>query len=177
MLLGYTAAVKPGAAPYDSINRDNVVKILDQAEILKTSPLRALRIDNRLVLAARLHSEDMSKRGYFAHQAPANPATGEGPTGPADRMMKQEYIGFGYSENIASSPSPTQAHTMWCHSSGHHRNILSGWTDLGSGVGGRNFTQNFGLGGGAKPQVYPDTSIRKRQGGAPRGGQRPRRRQ
>jgi len=61
---------------------------------------------------------------------------------------------------------------MWCHSSGHHRNILSGWTDLGSGVGGRNFTQNFASGGGARPVIYPDTSIRDREAG---GGRRPHR--
>ena len=101
--------------------------------------------------------------------APANPATGAPATGPADRMMKQGYRGWSYSENIAMSASPTQAHLMWIHSSGHHRNILSGWTDLGSGVGGRNFTQNFGSGGGARPEIYADTKIRGREGSG-RGG-------
>lgn len=176
MMLGYTAAVTPGSAPYESITKDNVIAILDQARIDKLSPLRAVRIDNRLVEAARLHSEDMAMRGYFAHQAPPNPATGRGSTGPADRMMAIGYRGFGYSENIAMSASPTQAHVMWIHSSGHHRNILSGWTDLGSGVGGRNFTQNFASGGGARPEIQPDTEIRSR-GGASRGGRRPRREQ
>jgi len=168
MMMGYTAVVTPGPAPVDSINRDNVVQILDQATMVKTTPLRAVRIDNRLVSSARLHSEDMARRGYFAHQAPPNPATGEGPTGPANRMQKQGYHGWSYSENIAMSASPQQAHDMWCHSSGHHRNILSGWTDLGSGVGGRNFTQNFAGGGGARPEVYADTAIRERQGGGSR---------
>jgi uncharacterized protein YkwD len=176
MMIGYTAAVTPGSAPYESITKDNVIAILDQARVDKLSPLRAVRIDNRIVKSARLHSEDMAMRGYFAHQAPPNPATGRGSTGPADRMMALGYRGYGYSENIAMSPSPTQAHTMWIHSSGHHRNILSGWTDLGSGVGGRNFTQNFGSGGGARPEIQPDTEIRKR-GGASRGGRPPRREQ
>ncbi len=172
MLLGYTATVTPGSAPYESITKDNVVTVLNQAVLEKTMPLRAVRIDNRLVMAARLHSEDMSKRGYFAHQAPPNPATGEGATGPGHRIGKQGYRGFGASENIAMSASPDQAHMMWIHSSGHHRNILSGWSDLGSGVGGRNFTQNFGTGGGARPEIQPDTEIRTR-GGAGRGGMRP----
>ncbi|MDJ0521222.1 MAG: FHA domain-containing protein [Planctomycetota bacterium] len=176
MMIGYTAVVTPGSAPYASITKDNVIQILDQGRVDKLSPLRALRIDNRLVEAARLHSEDMSMRGYFAHQAPPNPATGKGSTGPADRMMALGYRGFGYSENIAMSASPTKAHFMWIHSSGHHRNILSGWTDLGSGVGGRNFTQNFGSGGGARPEIQPDTKIRDREG-ARRGGSRPRREQ
>ncbi|MDF1700589.1 MAG: CAP domain-containing protein, partial [Planctomycetota bacterium] len=162
MLIGYTAVVTPGSAPYASLTKENAVTVLNQAVLEKTMPLRALRIDNRLVKAARLHSEDMSKRGYFAHQAPPNPATGEGATGPANRMQKQGYQGFGYSENIAMSASPDQAHQMWIHSSGHHRNILSGWTELGSGVGGRNFTQNFGTGGGGSPEIQPDTDIRER---------------
>jgi hypothetical protein len=162
MMMGYTAIVQPGGASYDAIDKESVVKILDAATITKVSPLRALRIDNRLVKAARGHSIDMGKRGFFAHEAPANPATGEGPTGPAERMRKQGYNGFGFSENIATASDPMTAHVMWCHSSGHHRNILSGWTDLGSGVAGKGFTQNFGTGGGARPEIYPDTTIRDR---------------
>lgn len=169
MMMGYTAVVTPGPAPYPSITKDNVVQILDQGKVDKMTPLRAVRIDNRLVLSARGHSEDMSKRGYFAHAAPANPATGEGPTMPHDRMQAQGYVGWGYSENIAMSPSPQQAHVMWLHSSGHHRNILSGWMDMGAGVGGRNFTQNFGNGGGDKPVIRPDTGIHAPAGRAPGG--------
>ncbi len=169
MMIGFTAAVNPGPAPYDSITKDNAAAILDQAKVVKLSPLRAVRIDNRLVKSARGHSEDMARRGYFAHQAPPDPATGQGATGPADRMMAQGYQGYGYSENIAMSASPTQAHVMWIHSSGHHRNILTGWTDLGSGVGGRNFTQNFGSGGGARPEIAPDTQIHGRPGRGRRG--------
>lgn len=173
MLIGYTAIVTPGSAPYASLTPDNAVTILDQAVLEKTMPLKAVRIDNRLVLAARLHSEDMSKRGYFAHQAPPNPATGEGATGPAYRMQKQNYMGMGFSENIAMSASPDKAHQMWIHSSGHHRNILSGWTDLGSGVNGRNFTQNFGNHGGGPAVIQPDTTIRDRPNRGRGGGMRP----
>ncbi|MDA1196093.1 MAG: CAP domain-containing protein, partial [Planctomycetota bacterium] len=172
MLIGFTANVTPGSAPYASITKDNVVQILDQATLDSTMPLRAVRIDNRLTRAARLHSEDMSKRGYFAHQAPPDPGQGRGATGPADRMQREGYQGFGYSENIAMSGSPDTAHQMWIHSSGHHRNILSGWIDLGSGLGGRNFTQNFGTGGGGGPEIQPDTGVRDR-GDRGRGGMRP----
>ncbi len=164
MMIGYTAVVTPPNIPYASLTPDNAVTVLNKAVLEKTMPLRALRIDNRLVEAARLHSQDMSKRGYFAHQAPPNPATGEGATGPAFRMQKLGYNGFGFSENIAMSASPKGAHEMWIRSSGHHRNILSGWTDLGSGLGGRNFTQNFGNGGGGPAKIQPDTTIRKREG-------------
>ena len=48
---------------------------------------------------------------------------------------------------------------MWCHSSGHHRNILSAWVDMGSGqAGGALWTQNFGNGGGAAP-VIPSSPL------------------
>jgi len=45
--------------------------------------------------------------------------------------------------------SPLEAHQRWLRSSGHHRNIVSDWADLGVGFGGRRWTQNFGVGGGA----------------------------
>ena len=112
----------------------------------------------RLVNSARAHSEDMSKRGFFAHEAPANPATGEPATTPPDRMRKAGYLG-SCGENIATSSNPMGAHLMWLHSSGHHRNILGGpWDDMGMGFAGGNATQNFG---------------RRRHGGGDSGGRRP----
>ncbi|MFM8979552.1 MAG: CAP domain-containing protein [Planctomycetia bacterium] len=155
MMLGFTVAVKPGDAAYEAIDEANVSKVLDQAQIVPGSivALRAVRIDDRLVSSARLHSQDMEKRGFFAHEAPPNPATGEPRTSPFDRMRKAGYEGHGASENIcAGAGDPTAAHVMWCHSSGHHRNILSSWLDMGTGVSGTRWTQNFGTGGG-KPAV------------------------
>jgi uncharacterized protein YkwD len=115
--------------------------------------LRAVRIDDRLVKSARLHSLDMQKRGYFDHFSLPNPATGEPRKSPFDRMRDAGYEGQGASENIAQAGSFRDAHLSWCHSSGHHRNILSSWTDMGTGAaGGSHWTQNFGTGGG-KPAV------------------------
>lgn len=159
-LLGYTAVVEPGPAPYESITKDNVVAVLDAGRVVRVVPLRAVRVDNRLCQAAREHSLDMAARGFFAHEAPANPRTGEGPTAPHDRMRRAGYHGYGYSENIAGAPDPLTAHQRWCHSSGHHRNILSVWTDLGVGAAGNRWTQNFASGGGAPAEVAPDTAIR-----------------
>jgi hypothetical protein len=72
-------------------------------------------------------------------------------------MKKQGYVG-GASENIAQAGDPQTAHDMWCHSSGHHRNILSPWEDQGAGFAGHSWTQNFGSGGG-EPAVIPGTAL------------------
>ena len=52
---------------------------------------------------------------------------------------------------------PMEAHLRWLASSGHHRNILSAWTDQGVGYAGGRWTQNFAAGGGA-PAEIPGTN-------------------
>ncbi len=173
MLIGYAAAVTPGAAPYEAIDDDTVEKILDAGRIEKLVPLRAVRIDDRLVRSSRLHSQDMQKRGFFSHPAPANPATGEPRTSPFDRMQKAGYKGGGASENIANgSTSPEGAHNQWVHSSGHHRNILSPWHDQGVGQAGRLWTQNFGTGGGRRPVIESEPPPSDEEPSADKGDER-----
>jgi uncharacterized protein YkwD len=42
-------------------------------------------------------------------------------------------------------PTAQSSHDAWCHSSGHHRNILNpNWRALGSGKFNTIWTQNFG---------------------------------
>ena len=149
VMMGWAMRVEPGATPYADVTRENVAKVLDEAREAGRVPLHAVRIDDRLVSSARAHSMDMERRGYFAHTAPPNPATGTPATSPFDRMAKAGYRGGGMSENIAMANSPLEAHQRWLRSSGHHRNIVSDWADLGVGLGGRRWTQNFGVGGGA----------------------------
>jgi len=160
MMMAYAVVVAPGRAPYEAIDEDTVVRILDEATIvMDNSPLTAVRIDDRLVRSARGHSLDMQKRSFFNHYAPPNPATGEPRTSPFDRMQKAGYKGGGASENIAQgATSPEGAHDQWVHSSGHHRNILSPWYDQGVGQAGRLWTQNFGIGGGKPPVIEPDAA-------------------
>jgi uncharacterized protein YkwD len=160
MMLGFTVQVTPGDAAYEAIDATNVAKVLDQGRLVERSltSLRALRIDDRLVKSSRLHSLDMQRRGYFDHFSPPDPATGAPRRSPFDRMRDAGYQGHGASENIAQAGSPQMAHDMWCRSSGHHRNILSAWVDMGTGqAGGALWTQNFGTGGGAAPVVPPST--------------------
>jgi uncharacterized protein YkwD len=161
MMLGFTCTVTPGDAAYESIDAANVGRVLDAGKMLPGSVtlLRAVRIDDRLVKSARLHSLDMQKRGYFEHFSPPNPATGEPRKSPFDRMREAGYEGQGASENIAQAGSFRDAHNSWCHSSGHHRNILSAWTDMGTGAANMGYwTQNFGTGGGKAAQIETPTT-------------------
>jgi hypothetical protein len=167
-MMGFMLRVEPGDDPLEAIEAKTVVRILDKAKETGRVALRAVRIDDRLVHSARDHSIDMAKRGYFAHEAPPNPATGEPATSPFDRMQKAGYTGGGMSENIAGAGSAQDAHDRWLHSSGHHRNILSDWADQGVGLSGMLWTQNFGVGGGA-PSEIPATETPK-EPAPPEGG-------
>lgn len=169
MMMGYSAQVEPGPDAYDAIAPETVAKILDGARLIRTTPLRAVRVDDRLTAAARGHSEDMGRRGYFAHQSKPNPATGDPGKSPFQRMQEAGYKGGGASENIcAGATAPEEAHDRWAHSSGHHRNLLMPWADMGAGQSGRLWTQNFGSGGG-RPTVIEEGS-----GEAGSGGRTPR---
>ncbi|MCB9833945.1 MAG: FHA domain-containing protein [Planctomycetes bacterium] len=106
--------------------------------------LRAVKIDEALVLAARGHSQEMKDLGYFSHTSPT-----KGRERPGDRCRLAGWGGAA-SENIAQGQrSPEGAVEGWIHSSGHHRNILGPrWTHLGCGKAKDGFywTQNFGNG-------------------------------
>jgi uncharacterized protein YkwD len=106
----------------------------------------ALEIDTRLVESAKGHCEEMNRLGYFDHTSPV----GANKT-PWDRMKNAGYDAAG-GENISlGSEAPKATHIAWYNSSGHHRNILGEhWFAMGSGRGGRLWTQNFG---GAEPQL------------------------
>ena len=83
---------------------------------------------------------------------PPTPPPARAATSPFDRMTTAGYRAAAASENIARAGSALDAHQAWLYSSGHHRNILSDWTDMGVGRGrGTLWTQNFGNGGGAEP--------------------------
>lgn len=99
-----------------------------------------VRLVEPLVKSSRGHCEEMSRLGYFGHFSPT-----EGRRTPYDRMKLEGYK-YGASENcIMGQTSPEGAHNGWCHSSGHHRNLLMpAWTEMGTGHYGRYMTQNFG---------------------------------
>ena len=102
----------------------------------------ALRVDQRLVTAARKHSADMAANNYFSH-------TSQNGDSPWKRMEDAGYPSPG-AENIAKGHATAAAVVQgWMDSPGHRANILN--CDLraigvgrASGPGGPLWTQNFG---------------------------------
>lgn len=125
--------------PSPSLEDDMVVLV--NAERAKVG-LAPLVISEQLRYVGRGHSEDMFKRGYFAHYSP------EGKT-VADRAQALN-IEFGViGENLAFAPDLKLAHNGLMNSPGHRANILSqeylkiGIGVMDGGVYGLMITQVF----------------------------------
>jgi len=98
----------------------------------------------KLQEAARKHSDWMNRAGQLSHfeDDPARRT-------PGDRMRLEGYLRPAGENCSVGQTDPLRAHEGWCHSSGHHRNLLwEGHTEMASAVTGRFWTQNFG--GGAE---------------------------
>ncbi len=99
-----------------------------------------------LATAARLHSQDMADRSYFAHDTP------DGVT-PQTRMERAGYTGWtATGENIAAGYTVSNVMAGWLASPGHCQNIMRPqFRELGVGIYskpgssyGTYFTQDFG---------------------------------
>jgi len=116
-----------------------------------------LEIDERLVRAARKHSQEMVDLGYFAHASPVPERKS-----PGQRCALEGYSGGG-AENIAIAADGRGAFDGWYSSSGHHRNMLGGHRQLGVGRAGefpgRTFTQDFGGGDSLRGRTIEDPQI------------------
>jgi uncharacterized protein YkwD len=119
-----------------------VVKLTNVERAKKGCP--ALRIDDRLTQAARAHSADMVKAGFFDH-------TGSNGSTFVAREVAAGYPKKGASaENIAwGYRTPKDVVTGWMNSSGHRANILN-CSSIAVGVGviykgaAPYWTQDFG---------------------------------
>lgn len=98
--------------------------------------LRALKLNAKLSGAARAHSADMVKRGYFEH----NSRNGRS---PFDRMLATRYVPRGAAwtlgENIGwgtgELASPAALVKAWMKSPSHRANVLNGrFREIGIGV-------------------------------------------
>lgn len=102
----------------------------------------ALEVHPNLTEAARGHSAEMSRLGYFAHESPT-PGR-ETPTDRANLAGYEDSVG----ENIffgEGGVTPQEAHDWWYTSPGHHRNMVhEDWLCIGVGYFDGHFTQNFG---------------------------------
>ena len=111
-------------------------------------PAAPLEGNSALHVAARRHSEDMGRRGFFDHTNP------EG-AGPAERCQAAGFPTSYVGENIAAGQdSPEHVMQSWMASPGHCGNIMNPnyrWIGVGyASVGGTQFThywtQDFGGG-------------------------------
>ncbi len=103
------------------------------------SPTSPLTMQPQLRCAARVHSRDMTERGYFSHRTP------EG-AGPGERIDASGYRWRTWGENIAGSyPTPEAAVNGWLDSDGHCANIMNpNFDHIGVGYYGAEWTQVFG---------------------------------
>lgn len=104
---------------------------------------RALRVDDRLVAAARAHSNDMVAKKFFSH-------TGSDGSDFVTRAVRAGYTAAS-GENIAwGYRTPQEVVTGWMNSPGHRANILNcSSVAIGVGVavessGAPYWTQDFG---------------------------------
>jgi len=122
---------------------------LDERQVEITNDYRdmlgrpALAWNPRIQAACRGHSDYQANSGNFGHENTHDPAR----RWPADRMRLEGYD-FGAAENCAMGRGdPLSAHVGWCHSSGHHRNLLSAHhREMASANAGGIWTQCFGHG-------------------------------
>ncbi len=109
-----------------SAQEQKMLNLLNQDR--KNAGLSALTLDEELSRIARIKSEDMRDKGYFAHESPTY--------GNVRAMLRT----FGYafssaSENIAHHANVDKAQAAFMSSSGHRANILSAaWTKVGIGI-------------------------------------------
>ena len=92
--------------------------------------LGALKTDAKLTRAAQSHSDDMLRRGYFAH---------DGPQGNWDvrigRYVSRTLIGEILSEGSGEYATPDGMVNAWMHSPEHRRIILTpGLRHVGLGI-------------------------------------------
>jgi uncharacterized protein YkwD len=136
-----TAPPAPPPSPAPSAASSQQQQVVDLVNVERgKAGCRPLTVDQRLVTAAQLHSEDMSANNYFSH------------TSLDGRTFDQRIKAAGYpnpaAENIAKGQrSAEQVMSSWMNSSGHRANILNcGLTTIGVGLDtdGWYWTQDFG---------------------------------
>ena len=105
-----------------------IVRVMNTVRATQGVP--PLRIGRALLRAARAHSRDMARRGYFDH-------------GPFVQRLRRFGVRAPYiGENLASGTRPLSAAAivqMWIASPPHRQNLLDrGFRRIGVGVAGGN---------------------------------------
>jgi len=121
----------------NQIQHVEALGILDLNRIRLLLRMKPLRIDPRLCAAARDHSSDMKRLGFFSHTSKIS-----------DKKTFQDraanFNTNARAENIAKADKPREVNMNWYHSPGHHKNMLrTGFSAIGLGNAGRYWTQMF----------------------------------
>ena len=135
----------PGSNPTDNISgltaeEQQMINLVNQERTSRG--LKPLTVDMTLVKTARMKSNDMIAKNYFAHQSPTYGS-------PFDLMKSQGVTYRTAGENLAGAGSVQSAHNNLMNSPGHRANILNpNFTHIGIGIvkGGpykMMFTQHF----------------------------------
>jgi len=111
-----TAEAAPAAGTQSSPSRSEATLLQAINETRRARGLPQLRVDATLHRAARAHSRDMIRRGYFDHGAFGS------------RLTRFGVRGSMMGENLAASPGHgtqvRQIVRMWLGSAGHRANLL-----------------------------------------------------
>jgi uncharacterized protein YkwD len=149
-----TASAEPTPANVGQVQR-TVLCLVNRERTSRG--LRRLHASSKLAKAAKGHSRDMVRRGYFDHVSPGGGTM-------QDRIKQTGWFSGGrsyaFAENIAWGSgqlgSPQSIVEGWMHSAGHRHNILNGqYAELGVGVAvgtpedydGATYTTDFGVKG------------------------------
>ena len=137
------ATATPGQPPADASALVSEVITRTNAERLAAG-CPALSVDANLTLAAQLHSEDMARQNYFAHDSLDGRS-------PFDRIAQAGYLYSEAAENIAAGQrTPADVVAGWMNSPTHRANILNcSLTQIGVGYAtggdyGSYWVQDFG---------------------------------
>lgn len=112
----------------------------------KFPAVAGVRPNNTLARAARKHSADMGKKGYFSHTSRSGATM-------VERTTREGYTYSWLGENIAAGQrTPKEVVNAWLGSPGHCENVMNGhFTELGVGYAYTSkgkyhhyWTQDFG---------------------------------
>jgi MYXO-CTERM domain-containing protein len=146
----YTNAVRVDPEAFEEEYNDGGCSFYEDFSADEQTPKDPVYYSYALNDAARYHSQDMDDSGNFSH-------TSSDGTSFGDRLSifypESGYVG----ENIAwnyQNPWHAVMQGWMCSTSGHRANIMSGsWNELGVGIVGAYYTQDFG-GGAADSSLH-----------------------
>lgn len=120
---------------------------MNQWSASERTPKTPLAFHDGLTEIAQLHSEDMSRHGFMDHDSWDGTDFGDRVWPYYEGRTIGENVAWGYADNEAA------VFDGWMCSSGHRSNIMeASFEDMGGGVKGEYYTQDFG-GGAGTPHV------------------------